>query len=338
MADINELVKSTVQAMSNKTDSKVEAANAEMKNTIITEVKETVVKEVIKEGTGGVDISGLATKDELNTKADNTSLNDKVDKSALFTQNGKGVFSVGWSDADGSTHRFEAEAGDFGGIFGYNANNNTSSYVGLNKSPQDFSDVDIQLYAKDKTSNIGTRINISNTKGMYYLKDSTNLGFPAEREVAVKGDLPDTSLFATKEELDNKADTSTLFKNGLFYVQQKDEDGSYNNFWHEKNSGGGNQYYNAKTNTISYLGVNKNPGFDETGKSKDIDVQIYAKDKTSNIGTRVNITSKEGMFYLKNSTNLGLPADREVAVIADINALVARIEALEARVAALENQ
>ena len=200
MATINELVKSTVQAMSDQTDSKVEAANEAVKNTIITEVRETVVKEVIKEETGGVDISGLATKDELNTKADNVSLNDKVDKSTLFTQNGTGVFSAGWVDNDGSTHRFEAEAGDFGGIFAYNQPKNIKSYIGLHKSDNS-TNIDGQIYAVDKTTNIGMRINLSKD-GVYYLKNSTNLGLPADREIAVIADI--NALISRIETLETK--------------------------------------------------------------------------------------------------------------------------------------
>ena len=133
-----------------------------------------------------------------------------------------------------------------------------------------------------------------------------------------KADKTDLNVFATQEYVDNadalKADKASLFKNDLFYVKQEDTDGSYNVFWHEKNSGGGNQYYNALTNTISYLGVNK-----PTTAGSDVDIQLYSKDKTSNIGTRINISSQKGLFYLKNGLNLGFPEGREVLVKDDLN-------------------
>lgn len=104
-----------------------------------------------------------------------------------------------------------------------------------------------------------------------------------------------------------------LFRKGVFNYSQKDEDGSYNKFFAERNSGGGNQYYNSGTNTLSYIGVNK-----PITAGSDVDVQIYSKDATTNIGTRLNISSTKGIFYLKDGLNLGFPSGRELAVKEDV--------------------
>ena len=391
------------------------------------------------------DVSDFATKNEVEEskyddtevkasialKADATALDAKADKADLFKNN---VFNVKQEDQDGSYNLFFQEKNSGGGNQYFNAPTNTLSYLGVNKPATAGSDVDIQLYSKDKTSNIGTRINISSTKGMYYLKDSLNLGFPSDREVATIGDIPDVSEFltaediadlatktevsdglalkadaadipdvssfitaddiadkadkseipdvsgfavktnvddaltlkadkteipdisnlATKQEvidsqyddteikasialkadataLDAKVNTTDIFKNNVLNVKQEDSDGSYNLLFQEKNSGGGNQYFNAPTNTLSYLGVNKPATI-----GSDVDIQLYSKDKTSNIGTRINISSTKGMFYLKNSLNTGFTPGREVAVKDDIDALVSRIADLEALVATLQ--
>ena len=306
---------------------------------------DTAIQEALANKADKSALETLATKEELSNKIEPDALNDYVAKSTLFTNNGSGVFNAGWEAADGSSHYFTAEADSFGGIFSYNAVNNVSSFVGLNKSPADFSDVDFQLYAKDKTSNIGVRLNGSATKGLFYLKNSTNLGFPATREIATLEDIPDVSQFITYNDIVNKADKSEipdvstlaskqevndyvatiqtevakkinqaqLFKNNVFSYTQSDDDGSYNTFFAEKNSGGGNQYFNALTNTLSYLGVNK-----PSTIGSDVDVQLYSKDKNTNIGTRLNMSATKGMYYLKNSGNLGFPAGREIAVLDDI--------------------
>ena len=219
MADISNLVKATVDAMSDKNDAKINVAKAE----VINEVRETVVKEVVVQETGGVDISGLATKDELSTKADasaletkadislleakadKTALDDKADKADLFKN---GVFNAGWTAADGSTHYFNAEADDFGGIFAYNKPQNIKSYVGLNKSGEGET-IDGQIYSINPDTKLGMRINFGKT-GAFYLNGTTNIGTPAGREIAVKDDIPDVSNFLTEASIDDKADKASL--------------------------------------------------------------------------------------------------------------------------------
>ena len=119
-----------------------------------------------------------------------------------------------------------------------------------------------------------------------------------------------TNLIGSNGEIDNKVMT-----NKAGYT------GSYTRLWNEFNSGGGSLVYNASDNTLSYVGVNLSSAGDL------VQVQMYAKHKDSNIGTRVNINTDKGMFYLKGTTNLGFPEEREVAVLADITALKNELEA-----------
>lgn len=117
-----------------------------------------------------------------------------------------------------------------------------------------------------------------------------------------------------------------LFKRGVFNYSQKDADGSYNKFFAERNSGGGNQYYNSVTNTLSYIGVNK-----PTERGADVDVQIYSKDATTNVGTRLNISSTKGIYYLKDGLNIGFPEGREVAVKENLDVLATDIKGINDR-------
>lgn len=231
MASINELVKSTVKTMSDKNDVKIAAAN----NEILQTVRNTVVNEVIVREIG-VNINELASKNDLSSKADKSelenkadvallenkadkvSLNDKVDKKDIFKN---GVFHTGWTAEDGSTHEFIAEANDFGGVFGYNKPRDIKSYIGLNKSLTD-GELDGQIYAINKTSNIGMRINF-NKDGAYYLTGTKNIGTPASREIAVKGDIPDVSQFIKQADIDNKAEQSTVDELNAIVAQKADK-------------------------------------------------------------------------------------------------------------------
>jgi len=130
---------------------------------------------------------------------------------------------------------------------------------------------------------------------------------------------------ATKAELNNEQvaretfDTNLLTKiwskntldSGYFKTVNTQADTSYSQLWNE-NSGGGVQFYNNPRNRLSFVGVNKSSDSDE------VDVQIYSKDKTSNIGTRINVSATKGMFYLKDCKNLGFPEEREVVVKEDL--------------------
>lgn len=131
----------------------------------------------------------------------------------------------------------------------------------------------------------------------------------------------------TDEEIENKlktyVKTSDIFQNGYFYTKYLHNDGSHALIWNESD-GGGSQYYNKTANTMSYVGTN-----DGGTGINDVNVQIYSIDNTSKIGSRLN-TNTNGIYYIKGGAGQGNPADREIAVKADINTLINRIETLEA--------
>ena len=320
MADISALVKSTVTAMQNSTDSKVETANEAVKQEVINEVRETVVKEVVVQETGGVDISGLATKEEVSEKLDA----DKVwNKNADYFQtkyNGNnGSYAMLWNESDGGGSQYR------------NAPADIISYVGTNDGNAD--GICVQIYSKYKdgttgTKNSGTRLNVNPNK-IYYTKGTntdTN-GGSEDNELAVKADIPDVST---------KLEKSDVFKNDVLYVKQTDADGSYNLQFHEKNSGGGNQFYNANDDSIHYLGVNKSVGKDA------VNIQLYSKYKSAvegenahaaNFGTRINI-NPWGAYYTKgtNTSYNGGTNDNEIAVKGDVKALLSTINALQEKI------
>lgn len=84
--------------------------------------------------------------------------------------------------------------------------------------------------------------------------------------------------------------------NGYFYSKHMASDGSYALIFNEPD-GGGSQFFNQNANIISYVGTND--GGTETGA---VCVQIYSKDKTTNVGARFNVCPK-GMFYTNGLTN-----------------------------------
>ncbi|MGN1091427.1 MAG: beta strand repeat-containing protein [Alphaproteobacteria bacterium] len=69
-------------------------------------------------------------------------------------------------------------------------------------------------------------------------------------------------------------------------------DGSVAKIWNEA-SGGGAQYTNATAGTVSFVGVNNG--------DNGIDVQIYAKDSSTNVGTRLNVNT-DGIYYTTGGT------------------------------------
>ena len=132
-------------------------------------------------------------------------------------------------------------------------------------------------------------------------------------------------LFAAKA---NKADllnsTGALYNN--LAATANGYTGSYTKIFNELNSGGGSQVYNSSDDTLSYVGVNLSNSGDP------VQVQIYAKHNSGsqkNIGTRLNVNTDLGMFYLKGTTNATpFPTEREIAVLADIEAAKTELQGL----------
>ena len=258
-----------------------------------------------------------------------------------------GSHAMLWNESDGGGSQTFDKTANIVSYVGTNLEEGNSDKDGA---------INVQIYSKDKASNEGVRINV-NSKKAYYLQGANKANVDS-RELAVKADIdelaaqipavdglatkdelqqvaesipsieglateaqvqevanaiPDVSGFATQQQLALKLDKSEIFDStGVFNTVATAQDGTYSKIWNELNSGGGSQIYNAPRNFLSYVGVNKSSASDP------VDVQIYAKDKSTNIGTRLNVSATDGMFYLKNCKNLGVPAGREVVVKDDI--------------------
>ena len=109
-----------------------------------------------------------------------------------------------------------------------------------------------------------------------------------------------SQLYSTKTETDQK-DTAVLTNvlskiwsntngdnTGNFQTKYLHDDGSYAMMWNESD-GGGAQYFNKNANIISYVGVND-------GGLGGLYAQIYALDKTTKNGVRINVTPT-GAYY-----------------------------------------
>ncbi len=84
--------------------------------------------------------------------------------------------------------------------------------------------------------------------------------------------------------------------------------------WNES-SGGGSQMKNEDAGKVSFIGVNNGDGDNE------IWVQGYAKNISTNIGTRLTLTT-DGMYYTKNQANGSYTADDEIIVKKDVSNFV----------------
>ena len=76
-----------------------------------------------------------------------------------------------------------------------------------------------------------------------------------------------------------------------------------------ESDGGGAKFTNAAKNTVSFVGVNDG--------SNNIDVQIYAKDRATNTGTRINVNKNGAYYTVKNS--MAFTAEDEIATKRDLN-------------------
>ena len=129
---------------------------------------------------------------------------------------------------------------------------------------------------------------------------------------------------------------------GWFYTKYNLPSKSYSLVFNE-NDGGGIQVFDKTANVISYVGANLEEG--NSDKDSAINVQIYSKDKTSNEGVRLNISSQKA-YYLKGANKTNVP-EREIAVIENIPTKTSDLtndsdyttnEALQAQVTSLTNQ
>lgn len=127
----------------------------------------------------------------------------------------------------------------------------------------------------------------------------------------------DLSNYATKEELAAYVLKSDIFTSGYFKTVFNHEDGSYAQLWNESD-GGGSQYFNKGEDVISYIGVN------DGGAAADaIGAQIYSKNKTTNVGARINVNTQKA-YYTKGaiSSANGGDENNEIAVLKDIDSKI----------------
>lgn len=265
------------------------------------------------------DISNLATKDELGIEITNRETFDNTLLSKIWSKNTltSGYFKTVNTQTDTSYSQIWNENSG-GGIQYYNNPRNRLSFVGVNKS-SDSDEVDVQIYTKDKTSNIGTRINVSASKGMFYLKDCTNLGFPEEREVAVKEDLPDMSKYLTAAQIKSgyaskwdAIQTAMDFTDACW-------GGLTDKFWSTSSQDAGVGYFITKK-------IESDKSYSMLSNNTQVVLQNSNK-TTGNVATV--IVNSDGAYYTKNTENTTYTSNDELITRKEYNELLLRIEALE---------
>jgi len=134
------------------------------------------------------------TKEEIDAKDIETikSILGRVWSTSKYpTDASKGYFKTTYTQSSGSnagSYALLFNESDGGGSQYYNKNANILSYVGTNDGGNEAGAICVQIYSKDKTSNVGSRFNVNPT-GMYYTTGKTNGSFTEADEIAVKGDI-----------------------------------------------------------------------------------------------------------------------------------------------------
>ena len=134
-------------------------------------------------------------------------------------------------------------------------------------------------------------------------------------------------LYSTKTETDQK-DAEVLQNvlgklwsntngdnSGNFQTKYNHTDGSYAMMWNESD-GGGSMYFNKEANIASFVGVND-------GGLGGLYAQIYALDKSTKNGVRINITPTGAYYNVGNSINTS--DECEIATKGDITAVQGEI-------------
>ena len=180
------------QAVAGASKAQVETA----KESVISEVRTTVVKEVVKETMDVEDMDALATDSEVDQK-----LLDYVRKTDIFEND---QFTTRYNHVNGSYAQLFNES-DGGGAQYFNKTSDILSYVGTNDGDQN--GVCVQIYSKYKdgvsnTYNSGVRINV-NPNGAYYTKgtDTSANGGSSDTEIATLADIK--ALISRIETLEN---------------------------------------------------------------------------------------------------------------------------------------
>ena len=146
----------------------------------------------------------------------------------------------------------------------------------------------------------------------YYDKNSADDKFAAKTEVATgDNDVLTNILGRIWTNTDKEV-------SGYFKTRYTNADGSYAQIWNESD-GGGSLYENKADNIKTFVGVNAD-------NRDGVCAQIYSKDVTTNVGSRLNI-NPNGMFYgVGNSASTA--AEYELAVKGDIATDRAEIDAI----------
>ena len=135
------------------------------------------------------------------------------------------------------------------------------------------------------------------------------------------GDVDTTEYLSEHQDISGKLDKSEVFSNGVFTTINTNKNGTTAKIWNESD-GGGTQIIDGKSNVQAYTGVHE--GSDGTN----IYVQTYAVNKSSKLGTRINI-NPDGAYYTKNKTTYTWNEADEIVTKKDLEDLISRIETLE---------
>lgn len=110
---------------------------------------------------------------------------------------------------------------------------------------------------------------------------------------------------------------------GYFYTKYNNAGGSFALLFNETD-GGGSQVYDKTDDVLSYVGTNLVEG--ESAESGAVNVQIYSKNKTTNVGSRLNVAT-DGIFYTNGKTNGSYATTDEVATRGNVSDAVDGINA-----------
>lgn len=103
--------------------------------------------------------------------------------------------------------------------------------------------------------------------------------------------------------------------NGWFTTTYNHNNGSYSQMFNESD-GGGSIVFDKTANIISFIGANLEEG--QAAGNSAVNIQIYSKDKTTNEGTRLNVSS-QGIYYTKNRTSGTYTSSDELVTKADLS-------------------
>lgn len=252
-------------------------------------------------------------------------VSNKTDRSVTGT-NGKALI---FNETDGGGAKFEHSDG-------------TWSFVGVNDGGKN--GLTGQIYSVDHNNeNLGTRLNMSND-GFYYTKGKKNAGYTADDELATKGDVAgavgdavadldvaelsvgasetiaaisetDGKIAVTKQNIQIAESQVTNLTADLNKKVNRQEDGSNGKALIFNETDGGGAKFEHKDGTWSFMGVND-------GGKDGLAGQIYAVDKDSKLGTRINVT-KGGIYYTNGNTSYTYTANDEIATKGDVSEAIA---------------